>query len=212
MDIIKKMLSGEIDMVDFASQLHTNEALCTDLRNLIPKCAQEDPLAELWSKYSYGALKSYDFDLGKLLKCQNKFDNSIIDNLNIWGTVRAIFCFLYPHTACTTKYIDYHRLYLEATRDCFDGPEVRDCVFTIIQEAYAECTKSKQTQTAKVAIKKQFHIEDNNKYPRWIQGPEWPMGVRQPMRFIKQRHEDEVVFFEFEDVDTGTKKMIQQFF
>ena len=67
-------------------------------------------------------------------------------------------------------------------------------------------------------IKELFHIE-SNKYPRWIQSPEWPIGENGvPMRFVSQKRkkgkEYETILyteFLFEDVKTGEQRVVEQF-
>lgn len=210
MDIIKEMLTGQMDMQEFSILLKTSETLRNDLRSLIPKEIIEDRENKLWQKTSYEMLKKYDFDLVLLLESMFRFDGSISDNLNIFGTISTIFCYLYPTTICTKKYRDRFSLYLDSIRDCFDGPEVTELVQRIIQDALLENTRKKQQHYAKSRIKTYFHVE--SKTPRWIQGPEWPMGASSPMRFISQERINESVHYHFEDIDSGERRIVKQYY
>lgn len=66
--------------------------------------------------------------------------------------------------------------------------------------------------------KKEFHIE-GMKYPRWIQGGEWPVSKSgKPVRFIEQKRKKGKEYstmlytqFFFEDVETGEIRVIDQF-
>lgn len=49
-------------------------------------------------------------------------------------------------------------------------------------------------------------------YPRWIQEPEWPMGKKCPMMFIKQQRTGELVEFIFQDVDTKEQRIVKQYY
>ena len=81
----------------------------------------------------------------------------------------------------------------------------------IINNAISIKPKAKRASTVKQQIKTVFHIEGTN-YPRWIQGPEWPMGVESPMQFIGRERKGKQVVFLFRDVATGDEKKIVQFY
>ena len=63
-----------------------------------------------------------------------------------------------------------------------------------------------------------FHIE-KNKYPRWVQSAEWPLGQNnKPMKFVEQKRKKGKSYemmmyteFWFEDVETGEKRAVEQF-
>ena len=71
--------------------------------------------------------------------------------------------------------------------------------------------KTKRKKAAREKIKELFHIE-GRKYPRWAQESEWPMGKNSPMKFIRQKQDEDQVLFWFEDVDTGEERVIEQFY
>ena len=63
----------------------------------------------------------------------------------------------------------------------------------------------------KQRVKDLFHIQ-GNKYPRWLNDPEWPMSGKKPMRFVSQKHDKNYIYeYVFEDVDTGKIRVIKQF-
>ena len=70
----------------------------------------------------------------------------------------------------------------------------------------------------KELIKKEFHIV-GTKYPRWVQGGEWPVSKSgKPMRFVEQKRKkgkeyQDVLYtiYVFEDLDTLEKRIIEQF-
>lgn len=77
---------------------------------------------------------------------------------------------------------------------------------------------TKRRQLCKERIKQAFHIE-GNKFPRWVQGGEWPIGQNnKPMKFIGQKRKrgkgyDQMLYtlYTFEDVETGEQKIVEQF-
>lgn len=93
------------------------------------------------------------------------------------------------------------------------GREVNDsCILSnILDDIPTNWSTAKRNKEAKDRIKKAFHIE-GNKYPRWIQSPEWPMNNGIPMRYVKtQRVNSEHVQHIFQDVKTGEQRMVDDF-
>lgn len=210
MTIIEQMLSGEIEMPEFISCL-SDASVQEDLRALIPEEAKGNREHPLWKYYAYSALHATGFDLFAHVKKMYRFDASLSDNLNIWGTIEAFYRYHHPDFSFTTVYRDRFYLYLDSVRDCFDGPEVRDCIEKIINQALTLKTKTAQRAYAKEEIKKAFHVTDK-KRPRWVQGPEWPMGANSPMQFLWQKRRGELTEYWFEDVDTQEKRLVEQFY
>ncbi len=211
MEIIQKMLAGQIEMKEFVALLRNDGAVQNAIKTLIPQEAKNNKSNELWKKISFETLQKYDFSLFALLMQMCRFDNSIPDNLNIFATIRRVYCFLHPEFICTKKYEELFELYLDTTRDCFDGPEVKQLVCDIVENAYFISSKKKQLEQAKNDIQKHFHVT-NTRCPRWINGPEWPMGNLSPMRFVSQTRCGETVKYQFEDVDKGTLKVVEQYY
>ena len=83
----------------------------------------------------------------------------------------------------------------------------------IISEYYAIKPKTKQRKLARERIRQEFHIV-GNKYPHWIQSPEWPMGEKSPMMYVSRSKgkDPDAVEFHFMDVDTGETRTIEQFY
>lgn len=210
MTMIEQMLSGKMEMSAFISCL-SDASVQEEIRALIPQEAKENREHPLWQYHAYDPLHATAFDLFVYLKKARRFDGSIADNLNIWGTLRAFYSYHSPDFPFTTIYRDRFDLYLDSIRDCFDGPEVRNCVENIIKQAFALKTKTAQRKYANEEIKKVFHVADQ-KRPRWMQGPEWPMGANTPMRFLSQKRTGEVTQYRFEDVDTQQQRLVEQFY
>ncbi len=208
---IEKMLAGQIEMSEFVRQLESNLDVQTSIKKLIPHEAIENPSHELWKLISYDSLQANEFDFIKFLHWLCRFDNTIRDNLNIFGTIQTAYLYHYPDAKCTNRYYDAHGLYLDVIKDCFDGPEVRSIIEDIIQTALKQSTKKRRVEQAKREIQHSFHISDS-KRPRWIQGPEWPRGTNSPMRFISQKRQGEQVQYLFEDVDTNEMCIVTQYY
>lgn len=212
MNPIEQMLTGQMEMREFIPLLKNDETTRKEINMLIPEQAKRNREHDFWEKrISYTSLRNSDFDLIKFLNWLARFDGSIGDNLNIFAIIQAVYLYHCPDLPCTQRYKDAFQLYLDVTKDCFDGPEVHDLVQKIIQNALALKGKGKRIALAKTEIQRLFHTE-NSKRPRWIQGAEWPMGHLSPMRFISQTRKGEAVQFLFEDVDTKKVRIVEQFF
>lgn len=210
-EMIEKLLMGQIEILEFLSAFCADAGLCNTLRDLLPTDAVNNPQHELWKKISYDSFKQNQFDLIKLLKWICRFDGSFGDNLNLFSTIKIIYTYANPSIKCTTYYSDIFDLYLDAVKDCYDGEEVRMLVQKSLKEALKEPTKRKRIPKAKETILTLFHI-DGQKRPRWIQGPEWPMGQQSPMKFVSQKSNGECVCYCFVDVDTSEERTVTQFY
>ncbi len=210
--LLEKMLIGEIGVSDFIKTAQENEEVMKSILNLIPQDAVKNPTHPIWNHISYSWALESNFNVWNGLCRVCKFNDTFGDRLNIWGTLRHLYLHDHPDLPYTTKYEDEFSLSLNATRDCYEGPEVQNVVEKIIETALQYKGKTKQIQVAKEEIKKVFHVVDN-KYPRWIQGGEWPMGVHSPMQFIeRKRVGSEEVWFIFQDVDTKEFRTIVQYY
>lgn len=211
MDRIKELLLGNLSMDLFLQQIENDETLQQAIRNLIPVEAQNNPEHPLWVKYSYATSKEYKFDLLKQLQGRNRFDRSIEDNLNIFGTIQHLYMWQNPNIQCTTLYRDAFGVYLSAVGDWYGGPEVDHLVDSCIQSVLCIRNKNQRIKEAKQKIKSLFHTEGGN-IPRWIQGAEWPMGQSTPMAFITRKRKQESVLYFFQDVETEEVRVVEQFY
>lgn len=93
-----------------------------------------------------------------------------------------------------------------------DAPEMEELLERLYREVPENLSKTRRIKLFKQNLKNLFHVE-GHKYPRWLQGPEWPLSATgKPMRFTGQKkiNEDMNVYW-FEDIDTKEKKKIIQF-
>lgn len=213
MTVLEKMLSGQIEMSEYLYLLTSDFNLQDELNSLIPNDAIKNKEHPLWKCIAYSFLLEYDFDLYKGIIDRNKFDDSIEDNLNIWGTIHTIYSYANPNFPYTTKYYDECHLYLDVVKDIYDGYEVHYLVESIIKSVLMHTTKKgERRHIARQKIVDAFHVENMKVYPRWIQGAEWPMGANSPMRFVEQKRYNEYVEYMFIDVDTGKERTVIQYY
>lgn len=218
MNTLEQMLTGQMEMPEFVAKLHSDPELRNEIRNLIPPEAVNDPSHPIWKHDNYATFKqrgsdylNYFLYLCKFEGTFCKFKGTIGDNLNVWATLKSTYSYYYPDLPYTRKYEEMHDLYLGAIGDCFEGTEVLPVVEKIVLDALPIKGKGKRIQAAKAELKKQFHVE-GRKRPYWIQGAEWPMGEKSPMKYVGQKRIGEMVQYYFEDVDTGATEIVEQYY
>ena len=109
---------------------------------------------------------------------------------------------------------------MDVCPEYIEGHEIDEAgiIEAIIEQIPESLPKAKRKKQIKELIKKEFHIE-GTKYPRWVQGGEWPLSKNgKPMRFVEQKHKKGKEYaqmlytqFFFEDVETGEIRVIDQF-
>lgn len=216
--LVEQVLTGNIDMEQFLKKLQDDPELQEYIRRLVPEEAKEDPSHVFWKSVSYPSVKRDHFDYYRFIfRMANSDlwashpDGRIGKYLNIFSLLKKAYLYYYPDIVCTRRYEDVFDVYLDAVGDCFEGPEVCALVEQIILDAMQLSAKTKRVKQARTVLRDVFHIE-GSKRPRWIQGPEWPIGSRSPMQFTGQKKAGETVDYTFQDVDTGNIRIIKQYY
>lgn len=216
--LVEQVLTGNIDMEQFLKKLQDDPELQEYIRRLVPEEAKEDPSHVFWKSVSYPSVKRDHFDYYRFIfRMANSDlwashpDGRIGKYLNIFSLLKKAYLYYYPDIVCTRRYEDVFDVYLDAVGDCFEGPEVCALVEQIILDAMQLSAKTKRVKQARTVLRDVFHIE-GSKRPRWIQGPEWPIGSRSPMQFTGQKKAGETVDYTFQDVDTGDIRTIRQYY
>lgn len=210
-EIIQQMLSNQINMRAFLALVNSNPNLINTLNALIPEDSKNNPKHPIWSKYSYDAMEKVAFDLWNEINRIALFDDSLGDNLNIFGIIRTFYCYSHPDFQCTKKYNEEFSLLLDVAGESYGGPEVDKLINDIISQCVSITPKTRRIRESKEKLAFAFHVSEK-KRPHWINGAEWPMGKKSPMRFTSQSKEGELVRFTFKDVDTGEQKVVEQFY
>ena len=211
MNTIEQMLTGQMEMSEFVALLKSDRSIQETIRCLVPKEAIGKPDHAFWKCVSYEALKERGFDYLKFLFALCRFDRTIGDDLNIWGTIQWAYRYYYPELNYTGKYDDAHGLYLNAAGEYYEGPEVMHILNQVIVNALPIKPKSKRIKEVREKLAAIFHVVDK-KRPRWIQGAEWPMGKNSPMQYIGRARIPDGVQYTFQDVDTGEIRVVEQFY
>ena len=140
--------------------------------------------------------------------------------LNIHGVFSNVLVTAFPNDNIVIDETlhNKHLFMLDVCPEYIGGEEVDNLLMDLLETLPDNLSKTKKVKFYKEQLKSLFHIE-LNKYPRWIQEAEWPMGEDGiPMRFISQKRKkgktyETMLFTEFlfEDVKTGKQRIVEQF-
>ena len=146
--------------------------------------------------------------------------SNLAHNLNIHSCLSRILVDAFPEDGIVInemleKKFDFM---LDACPEAVDGPEVEQIIEELLESLPADLSKAKRVKLFKEKVKEVFPTAAG-KWPRWIQGGEWPLGPNgKPMRFVEQKRKKGKEYanmlytqYFFEDVDTGEPRVIDQF-
>ena len=211
MSVLTDFLDGSMEIEEFRTQLKSNEALQAEVRFLLPDSVIENKGDSFWKHYSYEAYKRDAFDTLEHIKRICRFDNSFGDNLNIFGIILRAYRVTHPDFVGTSEYDQLFDCYLENACEKYEGEEVLPIIQGLIKSKINILPKSKRNKIIKDELRSVFHIIDN-KYPRWIQGAEWPMGKESPMQYISSKRIEDGKEYLFKDFETGEERVITQYY
>ncbi len=209
--VFLEMLETHSEIYDWLQSIVPEGLICYESRMVVDRFGEEEPvsveipydirtvmreLLEDSPKDRWGLYLNVHYDISELLK--KAFPN---ENINVSNEIEKRFDFA-----------------LNTVPEYLGGNEVADIIDDILDSIPQNLSKTVRIKLCKEKLRRQFHIE-SNKYPRWIQEAEWPVGKNNvPMRFISQRRkkgkEYETMLyteFLFEDVTTGEQRTIEQF-
>lgn len=211
MDKLNEFVIGKLDISEFVILFKSDCNIQEQIRQLLPEDSKENRLHPFWKIVCFDSLSALNFDYFLYVSKTCKLDGTITDNLNLFGPIQRAYCFNYPDVVWTDKYHSAFCLYLDVVGSYWGGPEVNGIIDSIIQKALEIKPKKQQKKWAKQMLDACFHT-CNKRFPRWIQGAEWPMGEHSPMQFISSSKHDEFIIYHFRDVDTGENRSISQYY
>lgn len=112
----------------------------------------------------------------------------------------------------TEEYLDKLK-FISEIQPSYVDIEDEEFLNKIIEETPKEISKTNQKKWLKDRIRSIFRYD--NKPPRWIQDPEWPIVNGTPLVFkgqTKEKKDDERVYYYFYNPDTKEEKVIIQFY
>lgn len=116
MNVIERMLIGEMEMSEFIALLKSDPTLQNEIRNLIPPEAAHNGSHPLWEqqRISFEAFRDCGYDFLRFVRRLSRLDGSIGENLNLWGPIHRVYSYYHPDLPYTMMYHDMFGLYLDA--------------------------------------------------------------------------------------------------
>ena len=153
---------------------------------------------------------------------RNKTDGKLWTYVNIQSWLYDLMTEIYPDEQFDEDESLHEKasFMMDVCPEYIEGHEIDEAgiVEAIIEQVPESLPKAKRKKQIKELIKKEFHIV-GAKYPRWVQGGEWPVSKSgKPMRFVEQKRKkgkgyENMLFtvYIFEDVETLEQRIIEQF-
>ncbi len=169
----------------------------------------------------YPVVKETLYDVKKVYS-HNKTNSNLWTYVNIQSWLYKLITEIYPDESIEKDESLHEKasFMMDVCPEYIEGHEIDETgiIEAIIEQVPESLPKAKRKKQIKELIKKEFHIE-GSKYPRWVQGGEWPVSKSgKPMRFVEQKRKKgkeyaEMLYtqFFFEDVETGEIRVIDQF-
>ena len=224
-------------LVDLLNELDTKIVQFTDFINLLLynfKTVLDNPskyktsyvqhmctgVKELFEK-EYTIVQETPYNV-KTVYSRNKTNNMLWTYVNIQSWLYYLMVEIYPNESILKDEHLYNKasFIMDVCPEYIEGQEIDEAgiIEAIIEQVPESLPKSKRKKQIIELIKKEFHIE-GTKYPRWVQGGEWPVSKNgKPLRFVEQKRKkgkgyENMLYtiYIFEDVDTLEVRTIEQF-
>ena len=166
---VEDVLSGKVEISDFMERLRNDPELPDAVEQLIPAEARENSEHSFWkgfSKFSDLATVSARQILTEAY--QYAPWDKLGGDLDAADALYRMYCYWFPNTAMTTMYKERYSLFLNAVGDYFEGPDVAETLYTIIEQALKEKQRKHKRPLQK-------HLLPNNSI--W-KGGSVPIGFR----------------------------------
>lgn len=211
MNDFELLFSGQITAGDFMAFLFADDALWAQLEALIPQEAKENPEHDIWKTISRTSLEPYHYRVRDMLYSWYGFAEKEFDQRQVYDFLCRLYCWHYPETKCKKPRPTEFDFRMDVVGDTYGGREVERLIDRIMEQTKAIPKKADRKKEAKRLLAECFHTEDGKK-PRWVQGPEWPMGAHSPMKYVERKRQGEKVEHVFRDVDTGEERIVEEFY
>lgn len=224
-------------LVDLLNELDTKIVQFTDFINLLLynfKTVLDNPskyktsyvqhmctgVKELFEK-EYTIVQETPYNV-KTVYSNNKTNSMLWTYVNIQSWLYDLMVEIYPNEIIIKDEHLHNKasFMMDVCPEYIEGQEIDEAgiIEAIIEQVPESLPKAKRKKQIIELIKKEFYIE-GTKYPRWVQGGEWPVSKNgKPLRFVEQKRKkgkdyENMLYtiYIFEDVDTLEVRTIEQF-
>lgn len=171
------LVEGRISVDEFIKQAKDQPSLFEALQNLIPlgttRCVQKIVDGKLITNQVAYNVKEHLTELYAV--------GTLDARVNIFAEVRDIVLSKYPNTKVNNSLIEKFAFILSKTPNYIGGVEAEE----VLERIYDNMEIVQHTAYIKL-VKCAFTVA--NKPPRWIQAPEWPIGLGgKPLQFLYEK-------------------------
>ncbi len=231
-------LSCAKNLVDLLYALDSGVVEFTDLMNLLlynfnlvlnepdkyrPSYVQHmiESVKEFFER-SFDTVQEVPYNVKAMYSRCGAHSNGIWTCVNIQSWLYHLMTEIYPDEVIEKDESLYEKasFLMDVCPEYVEGHEIDKAgiIEKIVEQVPETLPKGKRKKMIKELIKQEFHLE-GTKYPRWVQGGEWPVSKSgKPMRFVEQKRKkgkgyENMLYtiYTFEDVDTGEIRTIDQF-
>lgn len=215
-------IEGCIDPTDFFNNCYSDDKIFDWLQSIVPEgltCYKnilhheyniDGKLIAFWAEQQ---VVPYDIRLvsKQIMESGGCYLGKLYD---IHSSISSLVSKAFPneHIVPSEKIKEKFNLMLSGCPDYIGGNEVEasGILESLIDSLPNDLSKTSRQKLLRTKIKEMFHIS-GQKYPRWLQEPEWPMHNGVPMRFLYQKKTLIGYAYVFEDIISGEKRTIEQF-
>lgn len=210
-------LEGRVDSSKFIETLRSDHSILEWLQSIIP-VGTTMPDYKFDECFRMVEKKEVPYDVGNVI-------NGILEQLGetTLGKEYNLHCYI---ARLLGKYLPMEQFTLDKTLETkvkflldtcpeyLDSEAIENSgIFGELMKQLPESMpKTKRIKEFRKRIKDMFYVE-GQKYPRWIQGSEWPLSkTGKPTKFLRQKsmHNGEVCYYYFLDMDTKEEIEVMQ--
>ncbi len=201
-------LEGRITPADYENMIESDCGLFEWIQSILP----EDKTYSKWN-LEQACLVHYPYNIREIMQLHEALDHggpkgALSYHYHIHHEVDKIMRHAFPeleiHTDPRPEVL--RELSMFAVPSYIGGKEVAEhnILGKLLEDIPMNLSVTAQKKLAKERAKEAFHIT-GNKYPHWIQSPEWPLHNGKPMKFVKTtKINSEMVCHQFIDEESGT--------
>lgn len=221
-DYVIDFIEGRIEPTEFLNNCYSNDKIFDWIQSIVPQgltCYKNiihreyndnGELISIWAEQQV-----VPFNIRLVVKQFMESEESYVGKLyNIHSYISSFVLKVFPneHIVPSKKLKERVNLILSSCPDSIGGDEIEKLgIFeSLIDSLPNGLSKPKREKLLRSKIKELFHIS-NNKYPHWLQAPEWPVNNGVPMRFLYQKKTPIGYKYYFEDIISGEIRTIEQF-
>ncbi len=202
MEIVFKFIEGEVSYNEFKNNLLKNDDIFDWLQSLL-----NDKMLNDSEFYCCSLLRRKRHSVK--ICVMDYLGEQIGDMYDVHSFISKYVQYVFSNQQLniTTYYKEMYNIHLCAVSDSYGGEEVDKLISDFILNIPKDFSNTKKIKIIKEKMKELFP----GKRPCWVQEAEWPAFNGKPMLYIRRERDGDLFKYIFEDQETGTKRIVEQF-